>query len=170
VANVLGVRFRGDGRDGFAEPDSKFGMIVDVDLNRLGVKIARGEIPVLTFTAVRRQLHRSAICPVEGLVNVEHGLHVVIARGHLVERADGVTGGLAGDGDRLIGGQCFDRAAEDDLRTRAVINLHPRLLGGVGREQQQYPAVKRPGRNAGGKADCDLGREVGACSHECSEQ
>ena len=32
---------------------------------------------------------------VEGLVDVEHGLHVVIARRHLVERADGIAGGLS---------------------------------------------------------------------------
>ena len=170
VANVLGVRLRGNGRDGFAEPDSKSGMTVDVDLDRLGIEIARSEIPVLAFAAVRRQLHRSAIGAVEGLVDVEHGLHVVVARGHVVERADRVAGGLAGDGDRLTGGQCIDGGAEDHLRARAVIDLHPRLLGGVGREQQQYPAVERLGRDAGGEADGDLGREVRACSHECSEQ
>ena len=157
VPNVLGVRLRRNGRDGFGKPDGKFGVIVDVDFNRLGVKIARCEVPVLAFAAVRRQLHRSAIRAVEGLVNVEHGLHVVIARGHLVERADGVTGGLAGDGDRLIGREPIDRGAEDNLRTRAVINLHPRLLGGIGREQQQYPAVEWLGGDAGRKADSDLG-------------
>ena len=170
VANVLGVRLRRNGRDGFAEPDGKFGVIVDVDLNRLGVKIARGEVPVLAFAAVRRQLDRGAIRAVEGLVNVEHGLHVVIARGHLVERADGITGGLAGDGDRLIRGQSIDRGAEDDLRTRAVVNLHPRLFGWIGREQQQYPAIEWLGGNTGGKADGNLSREGRDCSQQCSEQ
>jgi hypothetical protein len=170
VANVLGVRYRGDGRDGFRELDCQFGVLVDVNLNRLGIKIARSEIPTLPFATVRRQLHRAAICPVEGLVHVEHSLHVVIARRHLIERADGITVGLAGDGDRLIRRQRIHRGAEDDLRTRAVIDLHPRLLGRVSREQQQYPAVERLGRGAGGKADGDLGFETRSASHECSQQ
>ena len=170
VANVLGIRYRGDGRDDFGEPDGKVCVIVDVHFNRPGVKIARGEVPVLAFAAVRRQLHGSAIRAVESLVNVEHGLHVIIARGHLVEGADGVTGGLVGDGDGLIGGQSIDGGAEDDLRTRTVINLHARLFGGIGREQQQYPAIKRPRRDAGGKTDCNLGRKGRRCSHECEQE
>ncbi len=125
---------------------------------------------MLAFAAVRRQLHRGAVRAVEGLVDVEQGLHVVIACGHLVERADGITGGLAGDGDRLIGGQSIDRSAEDNLRTRAVINLHPRLFGWIGREQQQYPAIQWLRGNTGGKADSNLSREGRDCRQPCGYQ
>ena len=64
----LSVRLGRDGRDGFREPDAKPGVAIDVHLDRLGIKISRGEVPVLPFSAVRRQLNSRAIRPVEGLV------------------------------------------------------------------------------------------------------
>ena len=150
-----------NGRDDFGELDGELGVRIDVNLYRLGVEIARRKIPVLAFASVGRQLDRSAVGAVKGLVDVQHRLHVVIARRHLVERADRITGGRAGDGDRLTGGQSVDSGAKDDLRTRGVVDLHARLCGRIVREQQEYAAVERLGGYARGKTDRNLRRNCG---------
>ena len=95
VADVFRIRRGWNGRDGFGEQDGKLGVAIDVYLGGLGVEIAGGQIPVLAFAAVWRQLYRGAVGPMEGLVNVQHRLYVVIARRNVVERADRVTGGRA---------------------------------------------------------------------------
>ena len=127
VADVFRIRRGRNGRDGFAEQDGKLGVAIDVYLGGLGVEIAGGQIPVLTFAAVWRQLYRGAVGPMEGLVNVQHRLHVVIARRNGVERADRVTRGCLGYGNGLARGESIDCRAEDQLRAWTVIDLHPRL-------------------------------------------
>ena len=159
VADVLGVGLRGDGRDDLGERHLKLGVPVDVDLGRLGVEIPGSKVPMLALAAVWRQFHHRAVGPVEGLVNVEHGLDVVIARGHVVERADGIAGGLSVHGDGLAGSQSIDSFAEDELRPRGVVDLHARLGRGIRREQQEDAPVERFRGGAGGEADGDLASE-----------
>jgi hypothetical protein len=131
MANVFGIWLWGNGRDGFGELDGEPGVRVDADLDRFGVEIAGGEVPVLAFATVGRQLHRGAVGPVEGLIDVQHRLHVVIACGNVVERADGVTGSRPGNGDGVTGAKPVDGGAEDDLGPQCVINLHTRLSGSI---------------------------------------
>src|SRR3984957_414388 len=125
--------------------------------DRLGIEIPRGQVPVLAFAAVRRQLYRGAVCPVEGLVDIQHGLHVVITGRHFAERPDGISGSLRRDDHRLAGGQSLDRRAKNNLRLRCVVDLHSGFRGRICREQEQHPAIERFGGDIRRKADRNLG-------------
>ncbi len=58
---------------------------IDMHLHRLAIQIARLYLPVLAFTLIWRQFHGVAIAEVECLVDVENGLHPVVAGGNIVE-------------------------------------------------------------------------------------
>jgi hypothetical protein len=143
VANVLGVRLGRDRRNFFCKLHRKPGVAIDMYLHGLGVEIAGRQVPVLALAAVGRQLDRSAVGPVKGLVDVQHCLHEVIAWGNVPQRPNGIAGCLRSDRHRLAGGQSIDRGPEDDLRAGAVVDLHARFGGRISREQQQHSAIER---------------------------
>ena len=56
-------------------------------LPHLRVQIPRRAIPVLSLALVRMQLHRLPIAAMEGRVLVQHRLHVIFARRHILQAA-----------------------------------------------------------------------------------
>src|SRR6185437_5028112 len=82
-----------DGRKDLVERDfdGRLRFRIEVQLYGLVVRIAWLEVPVLAFTPIRRQPQRSAICKVKLLVDVEDGLHVVVAGVEIRKRAARIT-------------------------------------------------------------------------------
>ena len=142
----------GDGRDGWDDLGEGYFYVVlrlavgaDRDWEGLAVEIAGGEIPVLSFAAIGRELEGTAVGHVEGFIQVEHGLHGVGTGGEFAEVRVRVSGGAVVDGDGAAWLGAVEGETEDVLRARGVVDLHAGFGGGVVGEQEQEAAVERAG-------------------------
>ena len=82
---------------------------------------------MLAFAIVHGQLHGVAVAAMEGFVDVEERLHVVVAWGNVVEGDARVADGRVVNGDGLAGGEIVGVHAENLLRFEAVADLEPWL-------------------------------------------
>jgi uncharacterized protein GlcG (DUF336 family) len=98
---------------------------------------------VLPLAPVGRELEHAAVAQPVRLVAVEERLHAVGAARHPGERRDGVAERGRVDRAHLAGAPPLDVHAEHELRPRPVGDLEAGLVGRVGREQQEQPAVER---------------------------
>src|SRR5580692_1038626 len=89
------------------------------------------------------QLYGFSVGAVKRLILVEHGLYNVVACGNVLKAVDGVARGARIYCRRLARLPAIDCHAKDDLRTRRVVDLHPRFLARVGGEDQQQSSVQR---------------------------
>ncbi len=129
VLHVLRVGGCGNRRDDLVERD-RHGAArhrIDGDLARRRVEVARGQIPLLAFAAVHRQLHRVAVAAREGLVAVEERLHGVGAGGNVGESLHGEADGAAGHARRRAAGPAFEIETEDRLPFRPRRHVEARL-------------------------------------------
>ncbi len=99
------------------------------------------------------------------LIDVEDGLHVIVAGVEIGERATRIAEGLCIDDERAAGGEIFGIHAEAFCRIVGLRELHARL-GLVGlRKHKNEVAIQRLGRghrdlNALGEADaCGAGEK-----------
>ena len=111
------------------DPDHLGGRRVELQPHRFAVEVSGLAIPLLALALVHGQLHRAAVGAMERLVDVQHRLHVVFARGDLVEGRTWIAQRGAVDGDAA---DTFDIRAEHLLRVQFLGDLHPRLAPGVG--------------------------------------
>ena len=114
-----------------------------VDLPGRAVEVPGGLVPLLPLASIHRQLDGVAVGPVKGLVPVQEGLDPIVPGGNLRQALHRVAQRGGVDHGVLAGLQPLDVDAEDLLGLRAVVDLEPRLLGGVLREHDQDPAVER---------------------------
>ncbi len=75
------------------DAQSETGLRVEVDFLGLAIEVARLHLPVLAFAFVGRKLECAAAGEMEGVVNVEDGLHPVVASGDVVEAFGGIAEG-----------------------------------------------------------------------------
>lgn len=131
VPDVPGIFRRLDGRNRLIQldPDHLGGRRVELQPHRFAVEVSGLAIPLLALALVHGQLHRAAVGAMERLVDVQHRLHVVFARGDLVEGRTWIAQRGAVDGDAA---DTFDIRAEHLLRVQFLGDLHPRLAPGVG--------------------------------------
>jgi hypothetical protein len=115
-----------------------------VDLLRLAVEIARLDRPVLAFAFVGREFEGVAVCEVKRFVNIEDGLHPVVAGGDVVEAFGRIAerGGVNDGGGSRV--ERFDVDAEYLLGVgRHEADLEARFLFVVVGDQEQDVAVER---------------------------
>ena len=112
-------------------------------LLRRAVEITRSEIPVLPLAAVGRQLDGLAVAAVERLVDIQHRLRSIVTGRHIIDRSDRITSGVPVNRHRLTWFQAIDGHAEDHLRARRIVDLHPWLIARIVREQEQHSTVQR---------------------------
>ena len=110
---------------------------------------------MLSFAAIRRQLHGLAVRPVKGLINVQHRLNRVVAGRHVLQARPRIALRVVADRKRLTGLPRVHCYTENHLRLKAVVDLHARLFARIVREQKQQPAVQGLGGARDWKADCD---------------
>ena|SRR5882762_1654210 len=108
------------------------------------MQIARRQVPVLSFTAIHGELYRVAVGPMEGLVAMQNHLNDVLSRWNISQVADRVTKSGIVDDHRLSGPHPFNIHPKDHLGTLGIIDLHARLFGRVGGQQQEQATVDRP--------------------------
>ena len=90
---------------------------------------------MLAFAAVHGQLDGVAVGAVKGLVAMQHSLHVILARRHVAQAADGIAGGGIVHDHGLAGLHGIDVDAEDHLGADGVVYLHARLGGRIVRKK-----------------------------------
>ncbi len=132
-----------DGRDLLVEDDvDRLRRVrIKVDLRGRAVEVAGGDVPVLAFAAVHGQLEHPPIGAAEGLVAVEDGLDGVVAGGDGREGGAGEAQDARVEADRRAGAQSLGIHAEDLLALDVLADQLARLLGGVGREDQEDAAI-----------------------------
>ena len=91
----------------------------------------------------------------KGFVFVQDHLDEVIARGDVVEVADGVAEGSVVKRNELAGLYGVHVEAEDHLRAHGVADLQARFGGGIGGENQEQAAVERSGALFIREGDCE---------------
>ena len=101
-----------------------------------------GKIPMLSLTPIRRKFNRLSISAMEGLVHIQHRLHRVVPRRNLAQLPDRITRSRIIHRDTLPRPYPVDGHAEDHLTPWGIVNLHPRLLRGIVRQQQQQSPIQ----------------------------
>lgn len=101
---------------------------------------------MLPFTAIRRQLDRLAVGAEKGLVDVQHSLDRILARRHFLQRPTRIALGVIADSQGRVGFSAVHRYAENHLRFRRIVDLHPWLSARIIGEQEQQTPVERPRR------------------------
>ena len=92
----------GDGRNLLIENDvDGRAAVTERDLHRFAVKVAGRKVPVLAFAAIGSQLNGLTVGAMEGFINVEQRLHVVVAGRHVTQAANGISERFVVDSDRL---------------------------------------------------------------------
>ncbi len=124
------------------DPNRRRGSRIEVDPVWRAVEIPRCPPPILSLAAVHRQLHRVPGGEVEGLVPVEHGLHVVSAGGNVVEALHGIPEHRSVDRDGCTGCHFIDVDSEDLCGSEARRHLIAGLAPIGCREYQNDPAVQ----------------------------
>jgi hypothetical protein len=86
---------------------------------------------MLTFPAIHGKLDRVAIGAMKRLIAMEHNLDEVVARRNLSQVSNRITKSRIIDNYRLSGTHGFHIHPEHHLRAWRIIDLHPRLVGGI---------------------------------------
>src|SRR5262245_13788128 len=115
---------------------------IDLDLSRLAVEIAGSQVPMLPFSAIHRQLHRTPVRPFECFVLMQQRLNPVSPGRNLSQAFPRVAEDGAVDKSLLPRLQAVNVNPENLLSLRAVVDLHPRFLRIVGRDHKQHPAIE----------------------------
>ena len=102
-------------------------------------------MPLLALAPVHGQLDRVARGKPAGLVAVEDRLHRVVAGREVGQARDGVAEDAGIDDGVFTRPETFDVEPEDLRGLEARADAEARLLLVDGRDDQQEPAVQRPG-------------------------
>ena len=87
---------------------------IQMDFLRLAVEVPRLRLPVLPFALIGRQFHGMAVGQVKRLVDIEHGLDIVVAGGNVFQAVSRIA---------KRGGVHNRRRAR-----REPIHIHPKRL------------------------------------------
>src|SRR5207245_11250917 len=102
-----------------------------------------------------------AVGAVELGIDVEHSLHMVIARRNVADAAEGVARYGAVDDRGLARRERIDVEAEDRHAAAERVCLEPRLGYGIAAQDHEHAAGDRLGMSGGGKGKREL--ELGWC-------
>jgi len=116
---------------------------IDFDFARGTVDVARRQVPFLALSPVHWELDNVTIAAVEGLVNVQHGLDVVLLGGKVGQAFDGAAQDGIVDHGLFPGFQVLDIDAEYQslLGVKVVPHLEPWFCLKIGGQEQQDSAV-----------------------------
>ena len=146
MSDKLGVRLARDRRDHLIEGQGEALRMrrIDVQLDGLGIDIAGLGRPLLTLALVRRELQRSSVGEVKGLVTVQHRLNEVVALRQLRQRPRRPAERLVIDHRLSPGGETVDGRTEQIGRIEGGVRGHValRLAGQVLADQKDDPAVE----------------------------
>src|SRR5271155_5864170 len=98
---------------------------------------------MLSFAAIRGQLHGLAVGPVKGPVNVQNGLDRVVSGRHILQTRPWIALRVGSDCEGFTRLPSVDRYTENHLRLNRVVDLHSRLGARVVRKQKKQPPVQR---------------------------
>ena len=159
VLDVLGVFDGLDGGNIFGESEANdvIGLWIKVDELRLAEKIAGLLEPLLALAHVGRKFDGVAIGTMEGLVNIEDGLDIVVARRKLLERDERIAESCGVDHRGSSGLPGIDIETEE-LRALGFFfaELETGLRGFIGADAEKNVAVERLAIAGGiGKGDFD---------------
>ena len=127
VLRVLGRDDLGDDLI-YAKLNRRIRLRIELDLHGRRVHVPGRTIPLLALATIHRQPDRVAVA-LKGLVAVEHDLHAIRAGRHLAQAIAGIAEHARIDHLRRRRRPVLDVDAEQLLRLRAVVHLHPRLFG-----------------------------------------
>ena len=158
VLDIFRVLRRRNGWDFLVEGDFDCFAFVRIDPHFFGCaeQVAGRAVPALAFSAVHGQLDGVAIGPMECLVPVEQGLHPVFAGRDFGDALQGVSEDGPVDDCFVAGFQAVDVDAEDELRSRAVVDLEPRFSASVGGNHEEHAAVECFLAQVFPEGDCEL--------------
>lgn len=142
VLDVLRVLRRLDGRYRFVQANANGGgrSGVEVNLGGLAVEVAGFAIPVLPFPLIHREFQGAAVGAVERLVDIEDGLHVIIAGGDLRECIARISERGAVDDRRT---SCTHVDSEDLLRIEPFIDRDARFRRLGSADDEDHVPIER---------------------------
>jgi hypothetical protein len=126
---------------------------LDRNLPRLAVQIPRRDIPVLPLTLIHVQLDDRSIRTMKGLIQIQHRLHRVLARRHILQIVNRIPNSLLIHHGRSTRCKTIDGHTKHQLRARRIVDLHPRLIRVIRRQQQQQSPIQRFRAPLPGKTD-----------------